>query len=298
MNYTNELKRLQVLVDEYIKEYFNALDSAVQEKNLLKSMTYSIMAGGKRIRPVLALATTKMLKGSIEEVMPIAAAIEMIHTYSLIHDDLPAMDNDDFRRGTPTNHKVYGEAMAILAGDALLNEAFELLFKTSLNAGSKMEQTLKASLIVAEAAGKSGMIAGQVLDEESEGKNISSEALKLIHQKKTGALLKASILAPAALINASSDVTEALAQYAEEIGVEFQIKDDILDVISSAEELGKPVGSDEKNMKTTYASLYGLEKAGEMLIETTNKALNALNCFGNEGWFLKETALYIANRNH
>jgi len=297
MDYTEELQGLQKMVNDYIKIYFDDLSNIVQEKNLIQSMAYSMMSGGKRIRPVLSLATAKMLNGSADEVMPIAAAIEMIHTYSLIHDDLPAMDNDDFRRGKATNHKVYGEAMAILAGDALLNEAFELLFKTALNSKSGMERTIKASIIISEAAGKLGMIGGQVIDEESEGKEISSDLLKQMHRKKTGAIFKACILAPAVLLGASDEVIEALSQYAEHIGVAFQIKDDILDVVSSAKELGKPIGSDAKNMKTTYASLYGVDKAGEMLRDSTNKAVNALECFGDKAWFLRETALYIANRN-
>lgn len=298
MDYISEFQGLQGLVNDYLKRYFDDLTNNVQEKNLVKSMAYSIMSGGKRIRPVLSLATAKLLNGPIDEVMPFAAAIEMIHTYSLIHDDLPAMDNDDFRRGMATNHKVYGEAMAILAGDALLNEAFELLLKTSLISKSGMEQSIKASVIISDAAGKNGMIGGQVIDMESEGKEISAGLLKQMHRKKTGALLKASIMAPAVLLGASENLKEALEQYAENIGVAFQIKDDILDVVSSAKELGKPVGSDAKNMKTTYASLYGVEKAGQMLRDSTNKAVDALGCFGSEAWFLRETALYIANRNN
>ncbi|MDD4297496.1 MAG: polyprenyl synthetase family protein [Ruminiclostridium sp.] len=298
MNYNEEFKSLQVLVDDYLKAYFDALLRNIQEKSLVQSMAYSAMSGGKRIRPVLSLATAKMLNGSVEKVMPIAASIELIHTYSLIHDDLPAMDNDDLRRGRPTNHIVFGEAMAILAGDALLNEAFELLFKTSLSSGVGMEQAVKASLVIAEAAGRSGMICGQVLDEESEGREISAEALKQIHHKKTGALIKACIVAPSILIGTSDEEVDALSQYADAIGVAFQIKDDILDVVGSADELGKPIGSDAKNLKTTYASLYGLDGAKRMLSETTNKAVNALERFGDRAWFLKETAFYIANRSH
>ncbi|NLY18491.1 MAG: polyprenyl synthetase family protein [Clostridiaceae bacterium] len=299
MDYKAEFQNLQGLVNNYIKSYFDdLLKSSVLEKNLINSMAYSIMSGGKRIRPVLSLATAKVLIGSADEVMPIAAAIEMIHTYSLIHDDLPAMDNDDFRRGIATNHKVYGEAMAILAGDALLNEAFELLLKTSLNSESGMEQMIKASVIISEAAGKCGMIGGQVIDMESERNEVPAELLKQMHRKKTGALLKACILAPAVFLGASGEVTDALSEYAEHIGVAFQIKDDILDVVSTAEELGKPVGSDAKNMKTTYVSIYGVDKAGKMLRDTTNKAIDALGCFGSEAWFLRETALYIANRSN
>lgn len=298
MNYKEEHSSLQTMVDYYLKVYFENLYSRIPEKKLIQSMAYSIMSSGKRIRPVLSLSTAKLLNGSPDAVMPFAAAIEMIHTYSLIHDDLPAMDNDDYRRGKPSNHKIYGEAMAILAGDALLNEAFELMLGASLNSGLKMEMFLRAALLVAEAAGKSGMIGGQVIDGESEGKTIDADTLKLMHGKKTGALLKASILAPAIITGATQDETEALSQYAEYIGTAFQIKDDILDVTGTTEELGKPAGSDAKNMKTTYASLFGLDEANRLLNETTNKAVDALNRFGDRAWFLKETAYFIAKRSH
>lgn len=296
MNFTDEFSFLASMVEDYLRDYFDALLDAIPEKKLAQSMRYSIMAGGKRIRPVLALATAKMLDVSVQDMMPVAAALEMIHTYSLIHDDLPAMDDDDTRRGKPTNHVVYGEAMAILAGDALLNEAFELLVRNSLKAGENMISALEAAHLIVNAAGRDGMIAGQVIDMESEGKTVNAETLAAMHRKKTGALLKASILAPAVYARAADGIRKALSDYADCIGIAFQIKDDILDVESSLEELGKPVGSDEKNHKSTYVALFGVEKARQMLEETTEKALNALVPFGEKAWFLKETARYIATR--
>lgn len=298
MNFKDELKGLSALVDDYLLKYFDHLTNSVSEKKLIEAMRYSITGGGKRIRPVLTLAIAKMMSKNALEVMPFAAAIEMVHTYSLIHDDLPAMDNDDYRRGKLTNHKVFGEAMAILAGDALLNEAFDLLLNSAIQSGEKMEQFIKASLIVASAAGKQGMIAGQVIDMDSEGKQTSEVTLKDMHKKKTGALIKASILAPAVYLGASAEYIKALTSYAENIGVAFQIKDDILDVESTTEELGKAVGSDEKNKKTTYVSLYGLDGAKAMLLDVTQRAINDLGIFGDSAWFLQEIAQYFANRTH
>ncbi|HZK27881.1 MAG TPA: farnesyl diphosphate synthase [Thermoclostridium sp.] len=298
MNFKDELKGLSALVDDYLLKYFDHLTNSVSEKKLIEAMRYSITGGGKRIRPVLTLSIAKMMSKNALEVMPFAAAIEMIHTYSLIHDDLPAMDNDDYRRGKLTNHKVFGEAMAILAGDALLNEAFDLLLNSAIQSGEKMEQFIKASLIVASAAGKQGMIAGQVIDMDSEGKQTSEVTLKDMHKKKTGALIKASILAPAVYLGASAEYIKALTSYAENIGVAFQIKDDILDVESTTEELGKAVGSDEKNKKTTYVSLYGLDGAKAMLLDVTQRAINDLGIFGDSAWFLQEIAQYFANRTH
>lgn len=298
MNFNKELTALASMVDGYLEGYFEQLLEELPEKNLAKSMRYSVMAGGKRIRPILALATAKMLGIDTRDILPVAAALEMIHTYSLIHDDLPAMDDDNYRRGKPTNHVIYGEATAILAGDALLNEAFELLLKNALDAGMNMKSALEAAFIVTNAAGKDGMIAGQVIDMESEGKAIEAETLRQMHRKKTGALLKASILAPAVYACVDSDLRRSLSDYADYIGIAFQIKDDILDVESSSEELGKPVGSDEKNRKTTYVTLFGLERARQMLEDITAKALDTLAPFGEKAWFLKATALYIASRKN
>ncbi len=296
MNFNEELNDLSSKVNHYLEEYFSGYDRLL-ESRLYEAMRYSVLAGGKRIRPVLFLSVAKVLCGKVDEVMPFAAAMEMIHSYSLIHDDLPAMDDDDFRRGKPTNHKVYGEATAILAGDGLLNEAFELIMRNAVKARN-VKQALEAAVVIAEAAGKAGMIAGQVIDMESEGVTISCETLNEMHRKKTGALLKASVLAPAVLLGASSDMKSALLKYAEGIGIAFQIKDDILDVESTTDVLGKPVGSDEKNQKTTYVTLFGLETAKKMLYEATNKAIDAIKPYGDKFWFLKEVAHFIAERSH
>ncbi|NLG88633.1 MAG: polyprenyl synthetase family protein [Clostridiaceae bacterium] len=295
MNFEQELNYLSVLVEQYLTEYFDQYDDPF-EKNILESMRYSLFAGGKRIRPVLSLAVAKLLSGRLDDIMPFAAAIEMIHTYSLIHDDLPSMDNDDYRRGKLTNHKVFGEAMAVLSGDCLLNEAYELMMKTALNAGNKMEHALNAAYHIARAAGKSGMISGQVIDIESEGKAVSPETLKQMYGRKTGALLKASVIAPALYLDVSASIMDALSEYADGIGLAFQIKDDILDVESSTEKMGKPAGSDERNKKTTYVTLFGLENAKNKLSDVVNKAIDAVVPFGEKAWFLKEMAFYIEKR--
>ncbi|HEY8499320.1 MAG TPA: farnesyl diphosphate synthase [Clostridia bacterium] len=295
MNFIEELNHLSVLIDQYLVKYFEQYDDPF-ENNILKSMRYSLFAGGKRIRPALSLSVAKLLTESLDDIMPFAAAIEMIHTYSLIHDDLPSMDDDDYRRGKLTNHKVFGEAMAVLSGDCLLNEAYELLLKTALNAGSKMKHALDAAYIIARAAGKSGMISGQVIDMESEGKALSFETLKQMYRRKTGALLKASVMAPALYYNVSASIIDALNEYADSIGLAFQIKDDILDVESSTEELGKPVGSDEKNKKTTYVTLFGLDEAKKKLNTVIKKAVDAVMPFGEKAWFLEEMAFYIEKR--
>ena len=288
-------------VEKYLKEYMVELsenNTKCYEKTIYDAMSYSLMAGGKRLRPVLALAVCDMLEGRAEEVMPYACAIEMIHTYSLIHDDLPAMDNDDYRRGRLTNHKVYGEAIAILAGDALLNYAYELMLTRTLKNSDNLHGKVKAMEIIASAAGASGMIAGQVVDLESEEKKISSDVLEYMHKRKTGALIKAPILAAAALCNANDTYTKALEVYGEKIGLAFQIKDDILDVEGDFESLGKAIGSDEANEKSTFVTLYGLEESREMLNKITKEAIESIEIFGERGQLLKQLAEYLVNRNN
>lgn len=278
---------------EYIK------NQNIAQNTVIEAMNYSIDAGGKRLRPVLALAVTDLLGGNIENIYPIACAVEVIHTYSLIHDDLPAMDNDDFRRGKLTNHKVYGEAMAILAGDGLLNAAYELMISFARNFEGDLKNYLKAMDIVASSAGIFGMIGGQVIDLESEGKIISEELLKKMHALKTGALIKAPVMAAAAVCDATFAQEKALAQYSKNLGLAFQIKDDILDVIGDSEVLGKKVGSDEANDKSTFVSLYGLDKSKELLEQTTLIAKNAISeTFGEKGNFLVDLASFLLERNH
>jgi geranylgeranyl diphosphate synthase type II len=286
--YVNDINKK---LNEYIKE------QNVPQKNLYKAMEYSIAAGGKRLRPVLALTVTDMLGGNIEDIMPIACAIEMIHTYSLIHDDLPAMDNDDFRRGKPTSHKVFGEAMAILAGDGLLNYAFETMLTAALETKCDLKNYVKAMECVGYASGVKGMIGGQVVDLESEGKKIDSDTLKYMHSHKTGALIKAPVMAAAAICGATKAQEKALSEYSEYLGLAFQIQDDILDVIGDSAVLGKNVGSDESKDKSTFVSIYGLEKAKEMLLETTEKSKEAIKiCFGEKAEFLVILSDYLLKR--
>jgi len=227
--------------------------------------------------------------------MPIAAAIEMIHTYSLIHDDLPAMDNDDLRRGKPTNHKIFGEAIAILAGDALLNEAMNIMFEYSLKNG---EKALEACYAIAKAAGVDGMIGGQVVDILSEDKSIPLDELYYMHKKKTGALIKASILAGAILGSDTYTDIELLGEYGDNLGLAFQIKDDILDVEGDTTTLGKKTKSDEDNHKTTFVKVYGIEKCNELCTEMTNKCFDILNKIKKNTDKLKEITMFLLNRNY
>jgi geranylgeranyl diphosphate synthase type II len=254
------------------------------------------MAGGKRIRPILSIAVNDMLKGDRSSVTPYAIAIELIHTYSLIHDDLPCMDNDDLRRGKPTNHKVFGEAMAVLAGDGLLNLAYEIMLADAVKDKNNMLQKSETARLIAEAAGISGMIAGQVMDMEAENRDISYEELCIMHKKKTGALIRAAVLAPAILLDAKEEIRTNLEVYADNIGLAFQIKDDILDNEGSREIVGKSVGSDEKNNKATFVSKLGIEKAKELLKSSVEKAVEALKTIENNDFLIK-MAVFIAQRN-
>lgn len=295
MDFNLELERLNKEVNCSLEKY--AVSKDCPEAILYKATRYSLMAGGKRLRPILALAVCELLGGDPEDILPYACAIEMIHTYSLIHDDLPAMDNDDFRRGMLTSHKVYGEAIAILAGDALLNRAFELMLKHSLEKGDKLEKRMKAIGIIAEASGENGMIGGQTVDLESEGRTISPEMLEYMHRLKTGALLKAPILASAVLSGADEKQYDLLDKYAESIGLAFQIKDDILDVEGNPENMGKNTGSDAINNKSTYVTLFGLDESKRKLKEAIDSAVDKLEAFGSASDFLKGLALYIEKRN-
>lgn len=247
-----------------MNKYIDILEKKLSEYLPLKkpeiiyeAMAYSLLSGGKRVRPLLLLYTTEILEGEISKALPYACALEMIHTYSLIHDDLPALDNDDFRRNKPTSHKVYGEDIAILAGDGLLNTAFEIMFEDAVT----NPQGIKAGYLISKYAGINGMIGGQVVDVISEGKEISKETLSFIHENKTSALFRASLSAGASISGCGDDVVNKFDQIGYNIGMAFQIKDDILDISSNSETLGKPVKSDLKNNKNTYVSMFGLEKA-------------------------------------
>lgn len=261
---------------------------------LREAMQYSLMAGGKRLRPILLMAAADAVGGCGTDYKKVACAIEMIHTYSLIHDDLPAMDNDDYRRGKPTNHKVYGEAMAILAGDALLTLAFEVM---SAQEGASAPTLVRVVREISAAAGQVGMVGGQAIDLLSENQCIDRETLEKMHQGKTGALFKAAIRCGAILANASEAQLAALTTYAEKFGLAFQITDDILDVTGSEAKIGKPVGSDEKNHKSTYVTLTSLETAQELARQTVREALDALAIFGKEADVLREAVTYLISRD-
>ncbi|MDO4840563.1 MAG: polyprenyl synthetase family protein [Desulfovibrionaceae bacterium] len=278
------------LVEEY-------LPSCVKQDNvperLNASMRYSLLAGGKRLRPVLCLTAAALFGTEPEKVLPFACGIEMIHTYSLIHDDLPAMDNDDMRRGRPSNHKAYDEATAILAGDALQADAFRSMTQCSLPA----ERVLEALRVFAEAAGSGGMCGGQQLDMDATGKTIALPDLKHLHALKTGAILCASVVCGGILAGAGEDDLRALREYGLNLGVAFQIADDILDVVSDTETLGKPAGSDAAQDKNTYPSLAGLEKSRELAHAHAAKAQDALAPFsGDDADFLRGLALYTVER--
>lgn len=284
MSFEKELEKKRVLIDEYMKKILPS-DSILQG-TVVKAMDYSLNAGGKRIRPVLAMACAEASGGRSEDVLPYAASIEMIHTYSLIHDDLPCMDNDDLRRGRPTNHKVFGEAVATLAGDALLNYAFE----TALKADTDSEIKIKLLNILSDASGVYGMIGGQLLDIEGEKRKLSAEEISAMHRMKTGALIKAAARLGAVAAGDSEDTYDV---YAENIGLAFQLKDDILDVTETTDKLGKPAKSDEKNEKSTFITLYGLSETKKLLEEVTEKAVSSIpeNC-----GFLRELAVYLLER--
>ena len=264
------------------------------DKTLCESMKYSLMAGGKRLRPVLLMAAADAVGAKGTDYLTTGCAMEMIHTYSLIHDDLPAMDDDDYRRGKLTNHKVYGAGMATLAGDALLTLAFEVMLRQQGVSADKLVQVVRE---ISTAAGPDGMVGGQALDMESEDKQISMETMKNIHLGKTGALFRAAIRSGAVLGGASEDELQALTVYADNFGLAFQITDDILDVIGDEQVIGKPVGSDEKNHKSTYVTLTSLEEAQKLAQEAVDTAIDALKIFGEEADFLRELVAFLVKRN-
>ena len=284
-------KKRQALVERALKEELDR--TPVLDDTLRASMAYSLMAGGKRLRPVLLMAAADAVGADGTKFLPVACALEMIHTYSLIHDDLPAMDNDDLRRGKPTNHVVYGEGIAILAGDALLTLAFTVILRQK---AVPAEALLRVVDEISRAAGAEGMVGGQVLDLEAENRQISMEELRRVHTGKTGALFRAALRSGAILAGASEEQLSALTAYADHFGLAFQITDDILDVIGNAEEIGKPVGSDKKNHKSTYVTLTSLEMAQELARRTVAEAEAALSVFGQEATFLRELVAYLVNR--
>ncbi|MDK2887580.1 MAG: geranylgeranyl diphosphate synthase, type [Thermoanaerobacter sp.] len=295
MDFLAELKARAALVDRALDEFLPPEDA--YPPVIHRAMRYSLFAGGKRLRPVLVLAAAETVGGDPVKVLPAACALELIHTYSLIHDDLPAMDNDDFRRGKPTCHRVFGEAIAILAGDALLTYAFALLARNAREQLAPVERVIQVIGEVAVAAGTPGLIGGQVVDTLATDDTVDAATLEYIHRHKTGALYRVSVRAGAILAGAGEKQLEALTAYAENLGLAFQIQDDILDVEGDPVRLGKPVGSDKRNKKATYPALFGLDMARARAKEAVEEALAALELFDERAGFLRELARFVAARD-
>jgi geranylgeranyl diphosphate synthase type II len=304
MDIKKYLQEKKEIVDSALEKYFlNRPDSAgeaVFPNSLHKAIQYSLFAGGKRIRPILSMAAFEAIGGRGDKILPFACALEMIHTYSLIHDDLPALDNDDYRRGKPTCHKVFGESIGILAGDALLTEAFKLMTDRTIQEFSIRDGGSILNVIneVAQAAGMSGMVGGQVLDIESEGKEVDFPTLQYIHTHKTGALILVSVRVGAKLGGASEETLNALTHYGERIGLAFQIADDILNVEGKAVLLGKKTGSDLSRGKATYPVLLGLEESKRRAKELVELAVKGIESFGHEAEPLREIACFILSREY
>jgi len=293
----------------YLEEKKKVVDAALEKycpkatefpQTLHQAMRYSLFAGGKRIRPILSMATFDAVGGKGDGILPFACALELIHTYSLIHDDLPAIDDDDFRRGRPTCHKAFGEAMAILAGDALLTEAFQLMTNYSLQGGLAVRERLMLDLVnkVAQAAGISGMVGGQVVDIESEGQDVDLATLQYIHTHKTGAMILASVQIGARLGGAEGEILKACTHFGERVGLAFQIVDDILDVEGKPELLGKNTGSDLSKRKATYPALLGIEESKRRARELTDLAVDALSPLGEKANPLRGIARFIISREN
>ncbi len=288
-----EINKLKEDIDKYLEEYFKK--KGTYNKIIYDSCSYSLNIGGKRIRPILLALTYYIYKEEYTKVMPMAAAIEMIHTYSLIHDDLPCMDDDDLRRGHPTNHIKFQENIAVLAGDALLNESMIIMMNYALK---NKENALKAAYEIAIAAGAEGMIGGQVVDIMSEGKKISKDELEYMHSKKTGALIKASILAGAILADAPEEDLRILEEYGAKLGLVFQIKDDILDIIGDTKKLGKSIHADEEHDKTNFISVFGLEKCNELCDSLTEESILALKNLSVNSEHLISLTYTLLNREN
>lgn len=296
-------------IKEYLKNQQLHIEQALnilfpsQEKPFIthiEAMRYSLFAGGKRIRPILCLTAASAINDdekSLHDLLPIACALECIHTYSLVHDDLPAMDDDNMRRGKPTNHILYGEAEAILAGDGLLTYAFELITDTQ-NSGLSVEKRLKIANIIAKASGSFGMVGGQALDIEHEKQQYPFEMLQTIHKSKTGELITASVHAGAVGANATQEQTESLLEYGRNIGLAFQIVDDLLNATSTTEQLGKSAGSDAAQGKATYPAFFGIEKTKEKALKAIQSAQKALSKFDEKADMLRQIADYIYTRSH
>ena len=297
MEFAENLKNYQALVNRELEKYLRKEEC--YEKRINEAMEYSLMAGGKRLRAILVIDTYKLFKDDYEKCLPFAMALEMIHNFSLIHDDLPEIDNDDFRHGKPTNHKQFNHATALLAGDELFNYSYIVLSKDLLKTVNEskddIENKIEAFNEFTHAVDR--MIIGEYLDTELEGKDISIDLLKYIHENKTGALLKLSVRMGAILAGAPKEDIERLSRFAEKIGLAFQIKDDILNEEGDAEIVGKPVGNDKELEKCTYVSYYGLDNAKKELEKLINDSIIDLEPFGEKAEFLRNLALYVKDRN-
>ena len=294
MDFKIKLKEYQEIVNKELEKYIK--DKNCYEKRLNESVEYSLMAGGKRLRPILVLDTYKLFKDDYENVIPYAIALEMVHNFSLIHDDLPEIDNDDFRHGIPTNHKKFNHATALLAGDALFNQAYIVLSEDLKKEPVQELLVRKIRSFNEFSKAVDRMIAGEYLDTELENKQIEKELLKYIHENKTGALLKLSVRMGAILAGASEEDLEKLSCFADKIGLAFQIKDDILSEEGDEKITGKPVGNDRELNKCTYVSFYGLDGAKKELNKIINEALELLNEYGDKAEFLRELTIYIRDR--
>jgi len=288
------LEEKRSIVDDALQEVFPQPDGPAAD--VVDAMRYSVFAGGKRLRPILCLAGAGTVGGEERDVFPVACALELIHTYSLIHDDLPAMDDDDTRRGKPTSHKVFGEAVAILAGDGLLTEAFRLMTRVDLSKGVKARAVLDVIGLIASAAGYQGMVGGQVVDIQSEGKEAEPSLVQFIHTHKTAALINASVVAGAVLGGGTETEVEATNGYGRRTGLAFQIADDILDVEGDSVAMGKGVGNDARKGKITYPSVFGLGKSKEIQKEMIDGAIASLKIFDHRAEPLRQIALYIIER--
>lgn len=294
MDFKQELKEYIQIVNNELQKYI--IKVKCPEERLNSAIEYSLISSAKRLRPILMISTYRLFRNDYDLIFPFAVSMEMIHNFSLIHDDLPGIDNDDFRHGKPTNHKQFGEATAILAGDGLLNSAYMVISKDLVN--TKDDNIRQRKIIAFNELSYSvdRMIAGEYVDTEFEGKDISNEYLEYMHRNKTGALIKASCRIGAILAGANKEDLDKITTYAENIGLAFQIKDDILSEIGDEEILGKPVGNDREKNKVTFVTKYGLETANKILEDTIKKAINNLEIYKDKGDFLKELAFYIKNR--
>lgn len=293
--YNTDMESYLSLIEEALPLYLPKGDAAIQ-KTVFDAMRYACTAGGKRIRPVLVMEFCRLCGGDPRQAIPFACAIEMIHSYSLVHDDLPCMDNSPLRRGRPSAHAAFGEALALLAGDGLLNRAFEVMMDPANLKGIQSDNAIRAAFSLAKASGSCGMVGGQVIDLQSEGKAIDLKTLEELQWGKTAALIIAACEMGCCIAGADDKQLEVAHQYGEQLGLCFQIVDDILDVTATAEELGKPTGSDDDNDKVTFVSLLGLEKAKQLAAERTKMAAEALDCFGRRAEGLQDLAYSLLQR--